>query len=111
MSAHVEIPQNRVDRCRPGQIVLLSVDARSLWRYPPVRGRLESITKMASGEAFHATVSLTVSEQTLEELKALSGGYLTARIDTRAHRFAVLNFPEAWALLLNSPGHRRRWIP
>jgi len=107
MLAHVEIPQHRVDRCHPGQMVLLSVDARSLWRYPPVKGRLESITKMASGDAFHATVSLSVSDQTLDELKVLSGGNLTARIDTRAHRFPVLNIPETWALLVNSPGNKQ----
>jgi len=94
MSVHVEIPQNRVDRCRPGQTVLLLVDARSIWRYPPVKGRLESITRMASGGFFHATVSLSVSDQMLKDLKDLSGGTLTARIETGIHRFRFLNLPE-----------------
>ena len=87
MQAHIEIPQHRISRCRPGQRVLLSVEARPQWRYPPVTGFLESITKIASGGVFHATVNLEISDQTLEDLKALSCGNLTARIEIRNQPF------------------------
>ncbi len=107
MKAHIEIPQHRISGCSPGKLVLLSVDARPQWRFAPVRGRLASVTKIASGGVFHATVNLSVSEQILDELKVLSCGNLTARIDIRGRRRAGLGFWERWTMMMNSMGKDR----
>ena len=80
MQAHIEIPQRRIASCREGQQVLLSVEARPSWRYPPVKGSLLSITPLASGGYFHAVVSIETSGADLEVLKSLICGNLTARI-------------------------------
>ena len=80
MQAHIEIPQRRIGLCRAGQQVLLSVEARPSWRYPPVKGSLLSITPLASGGYFHAVVRIETSGEDLEVLKSLICGDLSARI-------------------------------
>lgn len=81
MEARIRIPQQQISRCHPGQNVLLSIDARPLWRFKPVTGRLVSIVSILSGGSFVGTVELMMSEETLKDLKNLSGGDLTASID------------------------------
>jgi|GEM_PF-2421237 len=102
MMAHIEIPQHRIDGCRPGQRVLLSVDARPQWRYPPVEARLTTITNMASKGVFHAAVTLDVSEETLEDLQALGCGNVTARIEIRNNRRIKLKVLERWSMAVLS---------
>jgi len=104
--AHIEIPQRHISSCHPGQRVLLSVAARPQWRYPPIYGRIESITGFASGGGFHAKVSLSLSARLLPELKSLSCGDLTARIDIREHRIIQLAAYEKWLLIVDSAGRR-----
>ena len=112
MRAHIEIPQHRISGCRPGQPVLLSVDARPQWRFAPVRGRLASIMTVASGGVFHGTVELSPSDQTLEELRDLIFGNLTARIYVGNHHDSGADVPiritarvwERWSLMVNSIG-------
>ena len=116
MRAHIEIPQHRISGCRPGQPVLLSVDARPQWRFAPVRGRLASIMTVASGGVFHGTVNLSASEQTLVELRNLSCGNLTARIDIRGRkesgeeesRWVTVRLWEKWTIMVNSFGKIRK---
>jgi len=110
MQAHIEIPQHRIDGCREGQRVLLSVDARPQWRYPPVEARLSSITNMASKGVFHAAVCLDVSEETLEDLKALGGGNITARIEIRQNRRFKLKVLERWSMALTSIGRKKNQL-
>lgn len=82
MNARIRIPQQHISRCHPGQNVFLSINARPLWRFRPVTGRLVSIISISSGGSFVGIVELTMSEETLRDLKNLNCGDLTARIDT-----------------------------
>ena len=110
MQAHIEIPQHRIDGCRPGQRVLLSVDARPQWRYPPVEARLATITNMASKGVFHAVVSLDVSEETLGDLQTLGCGNVTARIEIRNNRRIKLKILERWSLAVSPIGRKKNQL-
>lgn len=118
MQAHIEIPQHRISVCRPGQSVLLSVDARPQWRFAPVSGRLTSVLTVASGDVFHATVDLSASDQTIGELRELSCGNLTARIDIRNRRDSGYGVSfrftarvwEHWIMMVNSVGNIRKYL-
>ncbi len=116
MKAHIEIPQHRISGCRPGQPVLISVDARPQWRYAPVEGRLESIMTVASRGIFQGTVNLAAPDQIIDELRNLNCGNLTARIDVRKHEvfqdFEALRLSarvwDRWTILVNSAGKVRK---
>lgn len=110
MLAHIEIPQHRIDGCRPGQRVLLSVDARPQWRYPPVEARLSTITNIASKGVFHAAVTLDVSEETLKDLQALGCGNVTARIEIHNNRRIKLKVLERWSMAVLSMGRNRNQL-
>lgn len=115
MTARIRIPQQHIARCYPGQNVLLSINARPLWRFKPVNGRLVSVVSIASGGTFVGLVDLMMSEETLGELKTLSCGDLTARIDTKnrtrlksgSSERLVARIWDYWSVGVNSIAGRR----
>jgi len=86
MEARILIPQNRISRCRPGQEVRMTLEARPQWRYGPINGRLGRVEALAVDGAFPAVVEIHDDPDVLDELQNLGCADLRARIDVRESR-------------------------
>ncbi|MDT8298950.1 MAG: hypothetical protein RQ801_11650, partial [Spirochaetaceae bacterium] len=115
MAARIEIPQRFIHQCIPGQRVLLSLDTRPTWAYPPVEGILTSISDLSAGGFIAASVEISLDESGEAGSPALLNcADLTARIDVRT--CSAQNWPariwERFVLLVNSfPEQKKRAAP
>ena len=115
MVARIEIPQRFIHQCLPGQRVLLSLDARPTWAYPPLEGILTSVSDLSAGGFIAAAVEISHDESGEADTPALLNcADLTARIDVRA--CSAQKWPartwERFVLLVNSfPKQKKRAAP
>jgi hypothetical protein len=99
----------------PGQRVLLSLDARPTWAYPPVTGTLSFVSDLSAGGFFAAEVEISLNESGEAGTPALLNCTdLTARIDVRTS--VAQKWPariwERFVLLVNSfPEQKKRAAP
>jgi hypothetical protein len=107
MRACIEIPQHKIEDCQTGQTVLMVPAARSSWRNPPLTGRLKSVLPVAGGGSFSAVVELTITGETMDEIRSLSCGSLIARIDVRGRKINPGSLWIRWMTEVNSWENRR----
>ena len=115
MAARIEIPQRFIHQCLPDQRVLLTLDSRPTWAYPPVEGILTSISDLSVGGFFAGVVEISpdVSGDAVSPA-LLNCADLTARIDVRtciSQKWPAHTW-ERFVLLVNSfPDQKKRAAP
>ena len=104
IKAKIIIPQKRISRCRTGQKVLVSPEARPQWNYKPLTGRLVAVSGITGNNGYYGYVKLDFPGNKLTELNNLNCGTITAEIETFKTKnpdFFIIRIWENWVSLVN----------